>query len=201
MLGKKFKCIVIICLVFSFMLTGCGGVNVKNIDETAIIISKKGTVKDAIVESFDKDYYSENELRHFFAERIDEYNSKNNSGKVNLSELKIKKGVAKAILDFDSVETYMDFYEDTVLFYGTVNEAYDAGYTFDVSLKAAFSSETIGKSDVMEMKKSYVIITDEQSRVVCPKNIAYASANVEVIDKKNVRISNDSAGLAYIILK
>lgn len=201
MFRVKFECILIICLIFSFVMMGCGGTNVKDFSETTLIVSKKGTVKDVIVESFDKDYYSESELKIFFDNRINEYNLKSQASNVKLAELKVKKGIAKAILDFDSVTAFSDFYEDSILFYGNVNEAYDNGFAFDISLKSTSSSETIGKIDIMDMKKSLIIITSECSRIVCPKNIAYVSANVEVIDKKSARVSTDSTGLAYLLLK
>ncbi len=201
MFRVRFECILIICLIFSFVMTGCGSTNVKNIDETTLIVSKKGAVKDVIVEAFDKDYYSETELRSFFDDRVNEYALKNNSSSVKLTELKVKKGIAKAILDFDSANTFEDFYEDSVLFYGNVNEAYDNGFAFDISLKSTSSADTIGKADIMNMKKSLVIITNECVRIACPKNIAYVSANVEVINKNNARVSTDSTGLAYLLLK
>lgn len=201
MLGKRFERIIMICLIFAFTLTGCGDVNVKSLEETTLIVSKKGAVKDVIVESFDKDYYSENELKTFFDNRINEYCLGGNEGKVKLSELKVKKGVAKAVLDFDAIASYTDFYKESELYYGTINDAYDSGYSFDVSLRSFITSDIIDKSEIMEMKKAMVIITNECSRIVCPRNIAYISSNVEAIDRRNVRVSPESSGLAYIILK
>ena len=53
----------------------------------------------------------------------------------------------------------------------------------------------------MKMKDESIIVISEVVRVRSPKKIIYTSANVEVIDEKNARVSSDSTGLAYIVVK
>ena len=53
----------------------------------------------------------------------------------------------------------------------------------------------------MKMSDAEIIIVGEVVRVDCPKKVTYVSANVEVINDKTVRVSSDSSGLAYILLK
>lgn len=53
----------------------------------------------------------------------------------------------------------------------------------------------------MGMQKEDIIIVSEVVRINSPKKIEYTSANVDVIDERNARVSSESAGLAYIVVK
>ena len=50
-------------------------------------------------------------------------------------------------------------------------------------------------------QKVDIIIVSEVVRINSPKKIEYTSANVDVIDERNARVSSESAGLAYIVVK
>ena len=53
----------------------------------------------------------------------------------------------------------------------------------------------------MGMSDRNIIIMSEHARIKTFKDIAYVSANVDVIDGDEARILNESDGLAYLILK
>ena len=169
--------------------------------ETTLIFDKNESITDVIVEPFSEDYYSEDGLNAYFQEKISEYNSTNiGQGEVKLNELKIEDGKAKASLVFDSSDTYTTFY-GTNAFYGTVSKAYDKGLIAETVLKKVGANETISKIDLMKMDDVEIIVVSEVVRVKSPKKIIYTSANVELIDEKNARVSSDSTGLAYIVVK
>lgn len=193
--------LLLVFILFSFSACG-GGSDDEIFDETTVSINKDGEIKEVIVESFDKDYYSEEGLNAFFQEKISDYNSTNiGGGNVKLEELIVENGKAKATLTFDSADTYKAF-NGASIFFGTVSEAYDKGYITETVLKENGSSSTITKIELMnELKDNNIIIVSEIVRVKCPSKITYTSANVEVIDDKNARISSESSGLAYILLK
>jgi len=195
---KRFL-LLISTLLITMMFAGCGQ-GKEEFPESTLIFSKKGEVTNVIVESFTKDYYDVNGLTTFFNEKINEFKSSGDKGSITLTDLEVKDGLAKATLDFDSAGTYQDFY-NTELFYGTVNDAYDAGYTLNITLKEINGKETISKNEIMEMPKAKIIVLGEHMTVVSKRNIKYASANVEVVNKNKIRISSDSAGLAYLILE
>lgn len=193
---KKFYLVLLSVLMFS--LLGCSE-KTEDINESSVVISKKGEITNVIVESFGEDYYSEDGLKTFFTEKIREYDS--NPGDetgVSLESLVVEEGIAKATLSFSDYKAYSGFY-NTDFFYGTVNDAYDSGYIMDTTLKAPRSSETITKADIMKNPDRTIIILSEPILVSSPKKIIYASANVEIIDEKHVRISSDSTGLAYLL--
>lgn len=190
-----------LCLCLTFAFYGCGDKEEEEYFETTLSFEKDGRVTDAIVESFAKDYYSEEGLRAFFQEKISEYNSSNIGGDdVTLSELVIENGIARATLDFENTDAYTSFYGQT-LFYGTISDAYDKGYIQETVLKKVGASDTISKVDLMKMSNETIIVVGEVVRIHSPKKIEYTSANIELIDDKNARVSSDSTGLAYLIVK
>ncbi len=169
--------------------------------ETTLSFDKKGKMTDVIVESFSEQYYSEDGLRAYFQEKISEYNTRNiGNGEVNLENLEVADGKAKATLTFDNSDTYTSFY-GAKTFYGTVSDAYDKGYITETVLKKVGSSDTISKVDLMKMKDAEIIVVNEVVRVHSPKKIQYTSANVEIISETDARVSSDSSGLAYILVK
>lgn len=187
--------IISLCLC----IVGCGN-KPASYNESTLIFDKKGAVKDIIVEPFDKDYYTEQGLTTFFNEAISEFSIKYPAGVVLLSDILVEDGIARATLNFDDVKTYKEFYGADV-FWGTISDAYDNGYNMDVTLKSTSSDKTIGKSEIMDMAKKPILIIDEPICVKTAQNIKFASANVEIINGKLVRISSDSSGLAYLILE
>jgi len=197
---RKFICFIM-SLTLLFVLAACGKNTEEEYYETTLSFDKDGSVTDIIVESFTEDYYSEEGLEAYFQEKISEYNSTNiGDGNVLLKELKVEDGKARATLSFDSPETYMSFY-GPVTYYGSINDAYDKGYITETVLKSVNSSDTLSKVDLMKMSKENIIIVSEVVKVISPKIITYTSANVEVINDKEVRISSDSTGMAYILVK
>lgn len=190
-----------LCLCMIFALTGCKKEEKEEYYETTLSFDKEGAVTDVIVESFSEDYYSEDGLRAYFQEKISDYNYSNiGDNGVELKDLTVEGGKAKATLVFDSPETYTSFY-GPVTFFGTISDAYDKGYITETVLKSVNSSETLSKIDLMKIRKEKIIIVSEVVRVISPNKITHVSANVEVINDKEVRISSDSTGMAYILVK
>ncbi|MDO4189259.1 MAG: hypothetical protein Q4D29_09750 [Lachnospiraceae bacterium] len=190
-----------LCLCLSFTIAGCGSEKEEEYFETTLSFDKDGKITDVIVESFSEDYYSEEGLRAYFQEKISDYNSTNiGTGEIKLSDLFVGDGRAKATLVFDNSDTYFAFY-GTPAFYGTISDAYDKGYIQETVLKKVGESKTISKIDLMKMSDANIIVVSEVVRIHSPNKIEYTSANVELIDEKNARVSSDSTGLAYIVVK
>lgn len=197
----KYVTLLLLALICAIALVGCGKEKEEEYYETTLEFGKNGSITDVIVDSFSESYYTEEGLRSFFQEKISDYNSTNaGRGDIALGELSVENGRAKAVIEFESADDYKSFY-GTVAFYGSVSKAYDEGYITEITLKDIKSNQMISKNDLMKMKDETIIIVSEVVRVKSPKKILYTSANVEVIDDKTVRVSSDSSGLAYILVK
>lgn len=196
---KRLLCIFCI-LIMTSSLCACGAAAEEEIDESTLVIGKKGTITETIVDGFDKDYYDVNELKNEFDEAVSEYNGGKGEDCVKLTNIICENGQVHASLDFASFDDYEAFQNEEI-FLGTISEAYDAGYSMDVTLKGVSEGDKIGKNELMNNKENRILIISEPVLIKTYSKILYVSANVEVINDKMARISSESDGLAYLILK
>ena len=193
-----------IFLVAAFLgLLLCAGCSRSEEDrnETTVIIDNKGGITHRIVESFDKDYYSEDELRDDINRELEDYCRGKDEKSAKLNSLEIREGVATAEIKFAGYEDYAAF-NDVDLFYGTIREAMAKEYPTDVTLKGrGDDEETIGKYEFESMGDSMLVVVSEPVVVELPKKIAYTTANMDIIDDDKARMASDSVGLGYIVLK
>ena len=197
---RKGKALIILASLITCLMTGCFGGN-DDLNDTTLSISSKGEITHHIVESFDKSYYNEDELRTGINEQIEEYcNEKGDDSLIKLKDLKILDGVATADLIFKDYSDYAAFNE-VDLFYGTIEEAIAADYPTDVTLKSVDDDETIGKYEFEALANNKIIVTGESLIIKTPGKIAYTTANIDVIDKSTAKMASDSVGVGYIVLK
>ncbi len=181
------------------MLAGCSGGEEK-FDETTISVEKRGKVSERIVESFDKDYYDVEELKAEYVQSVSDYNESIGGDEIKLKKLELKDSKVYVDIDFTGPSDYESFVGEK-LFVGTINDAYDNGYSMDVTLKGVEDGDKIGKVRIMGMSDKDIIILSEHVRIRTFKDIAYVSANVDVINNREARVLSESDGLAYLILK
>ena len=184
--------------VLGILLSGCDKEEV--FYETEIVVDRSGQLTENIVESFDKDYYNLEELKEEFTREIAEYNETIGSEEIKLKKAELKDGKVFVTLTFTGPSDYQNFVKEQ-MFVGTINDAYDNGYSMDVALKGTENGDIIGKVQIMGMKDRNIIILSEPVKIRTPKEIAYVSANVDLIGKREARILSESGGLAYIVLK
>ena len=179
--------------------SGCGN-DEEDYEDTTLTVGRKGRVTENIVESFDKDYYDINELTNEFTDSVAKYNESIGGDEIKLKRIELADSKVYVDLDFTGPSDYERFIGEK-LFVGTISDAYDNGYTMDVVLKGTESGDKIGKVQIMGMKDKDIIILSEHVRIKTFRDIAYVSANVDVLDSKEARVLSESDGLAYIILK
>jgi len=196
----RFFLLAFIILNIMLFVTGCGDKN-GSLTENTIIVEKKGKITEAIIERFDKPYYNANELELMIKDEIADYGKLSGSkSNANLASYESGDGLVKAYIEFTSPQDYSSF-NDTEFFFGTISEAEDKGYSMDVTLRNIKEGGTIGKMDLLNMGKYHIIISNEAVQIKSYGDMLYSTANVELINDRLARISSDSSGLAYIIVK
>lgn len=188
-----------ILLLTVLLAAGCGD-DRYDFAETTITVEKRGKVRESIVESFDRDYYDLAELTAEFNDSVTSYNESIGGDEIRLRNIELKDAVIYVDLEFAGPSDYENFVGEQ-LFVGTVSDAYDNGYTMDVVLKGVEKGDKIDKVRIMGMSDRTIIILSEHARIKTFSDIAYVSANVDVIDSDEARVLNESDGLAYIILE
>lgn len=196
----RFYLLVTAVLMMTVMCAGCGK-SEEGRNETTIIIEKKGGITHRIVESFDKDYYSEDELREDINKELEDYCRDKDEKSAKLNSLEIKEGIATAEIKFAGYEDYAAF-NDVDFYYGTISDAISKEYPTDVTLKGrGEDDDTIGKYEFESMGDSMLVVVSEPVVIELPKKIAYTTANIDIIDDDVARMASDSVGLGYIVLK
>lgn len=190
---------LIFTMIAMFTLAGCRGKE-NDYSETTVTIDKKGVISHRIVESFDKSYYNEDELRGIINDELSAYRAGKDEDSASLVSLEIKDQTATAEIRFASYEDYAKF-NDVDFFYGTIGEAVESEYPTDVTLKSSTDDSTISRYEFESMTDSKLVIVSEPVIIETPHKIAYTTANIDVIDERSARMASDSVGLGYIVLK
>ena len=198
---KKTKSLLIaVLLIVTAFIAGCASEE-EVFNETTVTIDNKGRIKHTIVESFDKTYYDENELRDLIDKELKLYcQNKDEEDAAVLKSLTIREEVATALIELKSYEDYAAFNE-VDFFYGTVEEAMEHEYTTDVTLKSAEDDTTINGYEFESLSDSKMVVVSEPVEVILPGKIAYTTANIEVLDRDRARMASDTVGVGYILLK
>ena len=196
--GLRFRVSYIIILSMLFLLSGCQKED--DFEETSLRILKKGQIENDIVEAFGEAYYNADELKEMLADSIRAYNEgAAGQDPVALKDVKVEKNTVHVVITYKSYLDYAAF-NQVDFFYGKLAEASAAGYDMNVNLNAPLENKKIGLSELNGTENNIVILS-EHVLVEPDSDIEYVSANVEYIDERHARVSSDSAGLAYLVLK
>lgn len=193
---KKWKTGVSI-LALAAILTACGDKEL-TVDTNTLYIKTDGTMTEASFELFQEEYYDAAELEKYVKDEVYAYNYKNVKEAINVDKVEVKDKVAAVYLTYQSVDDYIAFNE-AELFAGTVKEAMDEGYDFEVEFKEYSKEDKAGILDVTENSQDRILILDAAVDVRVDGTICYVSSNVQKKDKKNVSLTQGK--LSYIIYK
>lgn len=184
----------------SISMVGCGSASKE--EETVVSISKEGTVSESIVESFDKSYYDEEELKQTILSEVAAYNREMQTGNITVEKIEVKDSMATVEMTYASVADYEGF-QGGVFFLGTAQEAQDAGYDLNTVLSGTQNElETIGMSDMLAMTDYQILITDKKETVELNGKAAYVSDNVTVSKNlKTVTVAEEIEQLAYVMYR
>ena len=164
-----------------------------NVDTSTVFILDDGKVVTTDIETFDTGKYNQEELTAYLAEIIDTYNGKHGENSVVQKEYQVEENVATLILEYANTDVYEDFY-GIELFSGTVAEALEAGYKFDVDF-ARVSSEAVEASDAEEITSQTglkCVIIKANTRVQVDGKILYLSAENVYEYGKNYVVLKDN---------
>lgn len=179
------------------LLTACG----KSFDPsvTSLYIQKDGKITQAIVESFEQDYYSLNEFKSMIEKEIDAYNRRFGEERIAVNRLEVENDALYLLLDYTDADTYSQ-YNEVYCFVGTVSDALGQGLPFNMIFKDE-AYEEYTAAEATEKKSASVVVLKEEGIVELEKPVKYVSNNVEILDEHMVQIMPIDAEdeYAYII--
>lgn len=186
----------ILCATVIFaMLVGCSS---NKGDVTNISIDKNGKVTNAIYEEFGQAYYDLEELSDVALAEISTYNNEYTQEKVTLESAEIvdESGYVKVVMKYESAYDYAHFNHLT-LFYGTVKEAVDNGYSIEGLVDKA---GTKFAGDLSEYYDNHVVITSDKSNIRTPYDVAFMTEGVVLNGKKEAVLQDTTADTVVLLL-
>lgn len=200
--GNQMKKVTLIVLstLMLVVATGCGkdndSITAKNVTKNAIIIKKNNTVQSSVVEDFDKDYYSSQELEEFIEEEMADYNGKHGKDAVAMDSIHITDQKASVVFNYKSIEEYAEF-NNVNAHIVTMEEA---SSNEDINQIAEFidykTDETVEKMTALSNPDAKVLIVEEALEIKLAGEIQYYS-NADKTDK-NVLQSNGN-GITVVV--
>lgn len=188
---EKVRTLTVVALLLTAGLCGCSD-NDGEIQGSCITVSKEGTIEDCIRESFDKDYYDQNELQNEVLQAVSSYNNRLGEERVTVEKVQIDGDVTDVKMGFQTHADYADFNRE-VFFIGTPLEAQAAGYNLNhVFVSTEDASRTMGEAELLTTTGIRVLITNTDQSVTLYHKILYVSDKVELKNKnRTFRIVKD----------
>lgn len=208
---RSIACVFLI----SAVLCGCGEGGIKaqepsDLDAAAgteIEVMKDGSIVETMNEEFGEEYYDETNLRDILLADVESFNEGQEGEGIVVDKFESADGRLMVRVKYPSADAYTayntDSYNHKTLFCGTVAEAQEKGYDFDISMTDAKGEKSIGKEDILGMGSSKILIAEFPSRVKVTGKILYVGENVAVSGKNRADMQSDENGEAlgryYII--
>lgn len=190
-----------LCAVF---LAGCGAAKVPEIIEAPTVsFSKEGEIAYWMVGDFDKDYYSIPELTSMAVEEASRFcSARQNESAVVVEKVEaMQNGSSKVVVSyqFDSCENCGEFLGNEI-FYGTVGEAIQRGFSTDVIMRSVSDSTLFTEAQLKQAADKYLVITDIKANIYCPRSVTHISNDALLNEDGSVNPSMVD-GLVYILMK
>ncbi len=199
---RKIRIITLVLFAGLFMMS-CGKDSVENkveaenemVATTGIQISKDGSIIETIVEDFSSEYYEEDSLKNMILSEVAEYN-KSSDEDISVEKFQVKDKEVTVLMKYPSAAVYTEFnkndYNSKELFYGTIAEAYEEGYSLDVTLQNVKNEEeSIQKEELLSMGESYILISGEPIKVKTYGKILYIGDHVIPASKNEANMTYD----------
>lgn len=192
------RCLTILCALFlTLSLTACSSSFEPSV--TSLYVRKNGELTYAVVESFEKEYYSLAEFQSMIDREVESCNSNYSEPAITVERLEVEDGTLYLLLNFTDADAYSRYNEE-YCFVGTIEEALGIGQSFNLVFKDADYEERT-TAEVTEKKDDKVLILQQEGIVQLEAPVKYVSNNVEVISDHMVEVMpiEEADEYAYII--
>lgn len=189
----------VILLVTASLLTACGN-PINKMKANTVYINKEGKVESLSVEDFDKEYYSEDELKQFIDKEVTAQQKERGEGSISLKDFEVKEKKASLKLLYSNTDDYVAF-TDTTLEQGDYTKSLLDNKKEFMDLKwieADTKKEVKEFPEEMEGMK-YVVIEDPDGiQLLLDGTVMYYSSQVEFIDKNLIQVpANKKSVILY----
>ena len=179
---KKWKGILAVILI-----TGClGGCSQFQAEHNAVKVKRDGSVQAAVIDTLDKSYYSEDELKQTIDDSVSAYNQSQEGDPIVVKKFNVTDGKAELYMNYAASRDYQDF--NNVTFYaGDLQGAYNQKYEFPDEFQKVENGKVTGsvtRSDILSGLNYNVVICSEEMDIEVPGKILYVTTDAVVTGKK-----------------
>ena len=181
----------LVCLSFA----ACGNKDRVDIDEdaieeTTIGINRDGTVEFASVETFDKSYYNESELKSFAETSVSDYNTKVGAKEaVSIDKVTVKDGKAYVALLFDTMEHFKDYNNDGECKLYSWDEVKTKKFVPE-EFKGVIDSNSVSTQAISVSDTEKVLVVQGDYRVKVLGKILYYSSGA-IVGNDEIKVTSD----------
>lgn len=196
------KLLLKVLLLMSLLaITGCSN-NVKSIntDEVkinTILARANGELQVAIVEDFDKPYYSVNELKEFVEKEVDAYNQKAGGDKVKINEITQRGNKAIMLITYSGMDQYVAFNKVTAAYFNSGKD--NLKLSLPATLKNISNESVTSTSDVIKTEGYRVLVLNEPYEIIVDGKVKFISDNANLLDNNKVSATNE--GMTVVVFK
>ncbi|MBO5208636.1 MAG: hypothetical protein J6B68_04740 [Lachnospiraceae bacterium] len=195
---QKWK-LTLLVMAAACVMAGCSKFNLPDIN--TVSVQKDGSIKQTIVEQFERNYYDVDELTAMAQEKVEKFS--NGTDSIVCDSIEAKDGKVVVEMTYQTGTDYAEF-NNRELFSGTVAEANAQGY----SLKDAVTEDgtDISEEQLAEVNENHVVVIQtkegEELDVEVYGKILYTSGNIILSGKKVAYIAPEGEDmLSYIIFQ
>ncbi len=197
--------VLAIVLIMSLSLAGCSEnkINIDGVKTNTIFIKEDGTIQFATFETFEKDYYKEDDAKEYIKEHVNKFNSAEGENSAVVDSFSVELDTAKLVITFSDMEKFSKFmmeYSDVKeveYFGGTIEEALKKEYALSDTFLEASNGKQVEKSAILKDLKQKIVIIYDNADIVLESKIKYYTEGALLLDKHTIQPSNNGCMIIY----
>lgn len=187
--------LVLLGTIFLVAMTGCGknklSITAEDVTTNTIVIKKDNTVQSSIVEDFDKDYYSQEELEAFINEEVTDYNEKNGEDQIKMHSIHVADQKASVVFNYNDIDDYAVFNGINAKVLTTSQALQDDSILSVVEFVDAKSGDTVSRETALSKEGATVLVIQEPLDIKIGGTILYYS-NAQKAEKDVLKSSGEN---------
>lgn len=196
--------LVLLGTIFLIAMTGCGknkvSITAEDVTTNTIVIKEDNTVQSSIVEDFDKDYYSQEELEAFINEEVTDYNEKNGEDQIKMHSIHVADQKACVVFNYNDIDDYSVFNGISAKLLSTSQALQDDSILSVLEYVDAKSGDTVSRETALSKEGATVLVIQEPLDIKIAGTILYYS-NAQKAEKDVLKASGENVTVVVFAKK
>ena len=187
--------LVLLGILILVVMTGCGknkvSITAEDVTTNTIVIKEDNTVQSSIVEDFDKEYYSQEELETFIKEEVTDYNEKNGEDQIKMHSIHVADKKASVVFNYNDIDDYSIFNGISAKLLTTSQALQENSILTLSEFVEVKSGDTVSRETALNNEDATVLIIQEPLEIKIDGTILYYSS-AEKVDKNVLQASGEN---------